>query len=151
MLEYKLQQEQMARERQEQKVIALNRARDLVQEKRAEAAVGAAKAEQHREQRIRDAAAIRQETKRNTKMIEKQEKQYLRKAQEKRFELQVMNEASRIRQEQFLVSKMESQKRQKEEALWNESRLVVKRDREARKLELLEAEVMKRLKDTHLR
>lgn len=62
-----------------------------------------------------------------------------------------MNEASRIRQEQFLVSKMESQKRQKEEALWNESRLVVKRDREARKLELLEAEVMKRLKDTHLR
>ena len=62
-----------------------------------------------------------------------------------------MNEASRIRQEQFLVSKMESQKRQMEEALWNESRLVVKRDREARKLELLEAEVMKRLKDTHLR
>lgn len=62
-----------------------------------------------------------------------------------------MNEASRIRQEQFLVSKMESQRRQKDEALWNESRLVVKRDREARKLELLEAEVMKRLKDTHLR
>lgn len=84
-------------------------------------------------------------------MIEKQEKLYLRKAQEKRFELQVMNEASRIRQEQFLVSKMESQKRQKEEALWHESRLVVKRDREAKKLELLEAEVMKRLKDTHLR
>ena len=74
MLEYKLQQEQMARERQEQKVIALSRARGLVQEKRAEAAVGAAKAEQLREQRMRDAAAIRQETKRNTKMIEKQEK-----------------------------------------------------------------------------
>ena len=62
-----------------------------------------------------------------------------------------MNEASRIRQEQFLVSKMASQQRQKDEALWNESKLVVKRDREARKLELLEAEVMKRLKDTHLR
>lgn len=30
MLEYKLQQEQMARERQEQKMIALSRARDLV-------------------------------------------------------------------------------------------------------------------------
>ena len=85
------------------------------------------------------------------KMIVKQEKLYLRRAQEKRFEQQVLTEASKIRQEQYLVSKLESQKRQKEEALWNESQLVAKKDREAKKLELLEAEVMKRLKDTHLR
>ena len=45
MLEYKLQQEQMVRERQEQKAVALNRARDLVQEKRAEATIAAAKVE----------------------------------------------------------------------------------------------------------
>ena len=37
MLEYKIQQEQIQKERQEQKIIALNKARDLVDEMRAEA------------------------------------------------------------------------------------------------------------------
>jgi len=40
-------------------MMALNRARDLVQEKRAEATTGASKVEKLRELRIRDAAAIR--------------------------------------------------------------------------------------------
>jgi hypothetical protein len=75
----------------------------------------------------------------------------LRRAQERRFELQVMSEASKIRHEQFLVGKLEGQKRQREEALLKESKQVMKKEREAKKLELLEAEVMKRLRDTHLR
>ena len=101
----------MARERHEQKAVALNRARDLVQEKRAEATIAAAKAEELKGQRMKDAAAIRLEANKNKKVIQKQGKLYLRKAQEKRFELQVMSEASRIRLEQSQFSKLECQKR----------------------------------------
>lgn len=36
------------------------------------------------------------------------ERQYLRKAQDKRFELQVMNEASKIKQEQYLINRIET-------------------------------------------
>ena len=80
-------------------MLALNRARDLVQERRVEATSGASKTLMVREQKMREADAIRQEAHRHRKMIEKQEKRYLRRAQERRFELQVMNEASKIRQE----------------------------------------------------
>ena len=62
-----------------------------------------------------------------------------------------MNEASKIRHEQQIVNKLETQKRQSDQALKFESKQVMKKDREAKKLELLEAEVMKRLRDTHLR
>lgn len=55
------------KERQEQKMLALNRARDLVQEKRAEAASGASKTEQLREQRLKEAATIRIEAHRHKK------------------------------------------------------------------------------------
>lgn len=71
MLEYKLQQEQVMKERQEQKMLALNRARDLVQEKRAEALSGASKTEQLREKRVTDAATIRLEAHRHKRLIEK--------------------------------------------------------------------------------
>ena len=36
------------------------------------------------------------------------ERYYLKKAQEKRFEQQVMNEASKIKQEQYLINKIET-------------------------------------------
>ena len=45
------------------------------------------------------------------------ERQYLKKAQEKRFEQQVMNEASKIKQKQYLINKLETQKRLKDEML----------------------------------
>lgn len=151
MLEYKISQEQVAKERQERKLQALTKARDLVQEKRAEALSGQAKLEGVRAEKLKEADALRKEASRHRKMIEKQEKKYLRRAQEKRFELQVMNEASKIRHEQYLISKYEAQKRQKEEALFKESKQILKNQREAKKLELLEAEVMKRLRDTHIR
>ena len=50
-----------------------------------------------------------------------------------------MNEASRIRQEQFLVSKMESQKRQKEEArqLLERAQLAIDRGKEEESDQLL--------------
>jgi hypothetical protein len=32
-----------------------------------------------------------------------------------------------------------------------ESKIIIKKDKEARKLEILEAEVLKRLRDTHVR
>lgn len=42
------------------------------------------------------------------KLIRKQEKMYLRRAQERRFELQVMQEASKIKQAQFMMNKAEN-------------------------------------------
>ena len=49
------------------------------------------------------------------------------------------------------MNKLEAQKRQREEQLLKESKKVLKKEKEAKKLELLEAEVMKRLRDTHIR
>ena len=46
---------------------------------------------------------------------------------------------------------MESQKRLKDEMLIKEGKMIVKKDKQVRKLEILEAEVLKRLKDTHLK
>ena len=130
---------------------SLHRARNLVQEKRAESTNVAAQAQILKGVRAREAKAIRDETERNKRVISKQEKLYLRRAQEKRFELQVVTEANRIRQEQTLVSKMESQRKQKEQQLQEESKILRRKERETKRLELLEAEVLKRLKDTHLR
>ena len=76
---------------------------------------------------------------------------YLRRAQEKRFELQVMQEASKIKQAQYLMNKAETQRKTKEVMLYKEEKIIVKKDKEARKLEHLEQEVLKRLRDTHVR
>lgn len=85
------------------------------------------------------------------KMQNKQEKQYLRRAQEKRFEQQVMSEASKIKHEQYLVNRLESQRKMKDEQILKEGKKIFKREKEAKKLEILEAEVLKRLRDTHVR
>lgn len=62
-----------------------------------------------------------------------------------------MIEASKIRAEQSLIHKMEGLKKEKEDEIHKESRIILKKEREARKLEILEAEVLKRLRDTHLK
>ena len=62
-----------------------------------------------------------------------------------------MQEASKIRQEQNLINKLESQKNQKHDQIAKESRIITKKEKEARKLEVLEAEVLQRLRDTHIR
>lgn len=46
---------------------------------------------------------------------------------------------------------MENQKRMKDEMLIKEGKMIVKKDKQVKKLEILEAEVLKRLKDTHLK
>ena len=65
MLEYKIQQEQIQKERQEQKIIALNKARDLVDEMRADAFTSITKKQELKEQRLKDAMAIKYETFKN--------------------------------------------------------------------------------------
>ena len=46
---------------------------------------------------------------------------------------------------------MESQKRLKDEMLIKEGKMIIKKDKSLKKLEILEAEVLKRVKDTHLK
>ena len=53
-----------------------------------------------------------------------------------------MNEASKIKHEQYLVSRLEAQKRLKDDQIQKESKIIAKRDKEARKLEILEKEVL---------
>lgn len=76
---------------------------------------------------------------------------YLQKAQEKRFEQQVMQEASKIRQELNLVNKLESNKSQKTNQISKEAKIISKKEKEAKKLEQLESEVLQRLRDTHIK
>ena len=60
-------------------------------------------------------------------------------------------EASKIKNEQIFVSKLDQQKRDKDMKISKESKIIIKKEKEARKLEVLEAEVLKRLRDTHVR
>lgn len=46
---------------------------------------------------------------------------------------------------------METQRKLRDQQFQEESKMLKRKEREARRLELLEAEVLKRLKDTHLR
>ena len=62
-----------------------------------------------------------------------------------------MMEASRIKQEQNLISRIENQKKQKEDKIHKEGKIIVKKEKEAIKLEILEAEVRKRVRDTYLK
>lgn len=62
-----------------------------------------------------------------------------------------MMEASKIKQEQNLVNKLEMQRLQKNDLIGKESKVILKKDKEVRKLEILESEVLKRLRDTHIK
>jgi hypothetical protein len=62
-----------------------------------------------------------------------------------------MLEASKIKMEQNLQNKIENHKKKKEDEIQKEGRIILKKEKEARKLEVLEAEVLKRLRDTHLK
>jgi hypothetical protein len=62
-----------------------------------------------------------------------------------------MQEAHKIKNEQYLVTKLNQQQAAKDELIIKENKIIVKKDKEARKLEILEAEVLKRLRDTHIR
>ena len=64
-------------------------------------------------QKQSEAKNLKDESRKLGKLKDKLHKQYLRKAQEKRFELQVMNEASKIKMEQNLMSKLDNNKKAK--------------------------------------
>jgi hypothetical protein len=100
MLENKLQQEQYARERLEKKESDLAKARGLVIEKREEKENSRIKMLMIQEKKKQDAQLIKLESMKLQKLAQKNEKKYLRRAQEKRFELQVMQEAHKIKNEQ---------------------------------------------------
>ena len=107
MLENKLQQEQYARERMEKKENDLAKARGLVIEKRGEKENTRIKVMMAQEKKKQDAQQVKMESMKLSKMASKNEKKYLRRAQEKRFEQQVMSEAQKIKNEQFLVNRMQ--------------------------------------------
>lgn len=50
-----------------------------------------------------------------------------------------------------MVNKLESQRLQKTDQIGKEGRVILKKDKEVRKLEILESEVLKRLRDTHIK
>lgn len=86
MLENKLQQEQYARDRYEKKETDLAKARGLVIEKRGEKESSRIKVMMVHEKKKMDAQAVKMESMKLQKILEKNEKKYLRRAQEKRFE-----------------------------------------------------------------
>jgi len=62
-----------------------------------------------------------------------------------------MQQASKIKNEQFLINRLENQKKMKDMELDKEGKIIMKKEKEAKKLEILEAEVLKRLRETHVR
>ena len=85
------------------------------------------------------------------KQKDKNDKKYISKAQEKRFELLILKEALKMKNEQLMVSKIGKEMKMKEEKIDNENKIILKKDKEAKKLEQLEVEVLKRLRDTHIK
>ena len=94
---------------------------------------------------------VKQERELIRKEINKLDKIYLRQAIDKRLEVQVLQEASRMRQEINMERKKFSHKLGKEDQINKEKKAINKKDKEARKLQVLEAEVLKGLRDTHIK
>ena len=99
MLELKIIQEENARERMQNKHKALEKARSIVLEKKEQEKQVAAMKEVSYLKKIEAAKQIKEEKRIYKKKITKNERVYLKRAQEKRFEQQVMMEASKIKQE----------------------------------------------------
>lgn len=63
----------------------------------------------------------------------------------------ILQEASKIRQDFDLAQKIQKQQNLKDNQITKEKKIISKKEREARKLEALESDVLKRLRDTHVR
>lgn len=94
---------------------------------------------------------VRDEGKKLFKQKVKLERVQLSKARERRIEQQILMEASKIKNEQFLVNRLDNQRRTKDDQIRKESKIIIKKEKQSRKLEILEAEVLKRLRDTHIK
>eukprot|EP00347_Sterkiella_histriomuscorum_P011992 403370308 len=92
--------------------------------------------------------------KKEKKLIQKRkiqiEKAYLRKNQEKRIEIQYQQKEAQERIELSKKRKIDDKLRQKDKQIALEAKSIKKQEKQARQLELLEAEIVQRLKDTHL-
>lgn len=62
-----------------------------------------------------------------------------------------MSDIIRMRNELIKINKLDVFKKEKDDQLIKEGKFILKKDKETRKLELLEAEVLKRLRDTHVK
>ena len=79
------------------------------------------------------------------------EKAYLRKNQEIRFEILKQNETAQLKLEQQRKKRLDETKKLKELEFIKEGKRIKKKEKQAKKLELLESEILKRLKETHLK
>ena len=62
-----------------------------------------------------------------------------------------MSEAAKIKADQQKLSCLQANKAIKEEQLAKEGKIILKTEKQSRKLEVLESEVLRRLKDTHIK
>lgn len=97
MLELKIIQEENARERITNRAKALKKARDMVSSKKEQQLQVRGKVEVSLLKKVGQAKLIKKEKKLLKKKMSKNERVYLKQAQEKRFEQQVMAEASKIK------------------------------------------------------
>ena len=97
MLELKIIQEENARERMSNIAKALEKAREMVSSKKEQQLQVREKVEVSLLKKVGQAKLIKEEKKLLKKKMSKNERVYLKQAQEKRFEQQVMAEASKIK------------------------------------------------------
>lgn len=76
---------------------------------------------------------------------------YIKEAQRKKDMIKMTSEINRERNEKLQIQKLAKSKRIKEDQMFDESVKISKKEKEARKLEMLEAEILKRLRDTHIK
>ena len=92
---------------------------------------------------------IKKEGKELKKLRNKNDRAFLKKVQDRRFEFHVLAEASRIKILQSQHEKYVSNVANKEEGMAKETKVISKKIKEAKKLEKMEIQVLERLKQTY--
>jgi hypothetical protein len=101
------------------------------------------------QKRLEDATLIKKERKVLTRRKLMIEKAFTKANQLKRLEVQEQTKEGAERIEMGKKQKLDDHYREKEREIREESRYIKKKERMARKLELAEAEILMRLKETH--
>ncbi|CDW75179.1 UNKNOWN [Stylonychia lemnae] len=106
--------------------------------------------ERSQKRKQEEISMIRKEKKLIQKRKQQIDKAYIRKNQERRNEIQQQIKEAHDRVESEKKRKLDEKLKMKEKLILSEAKNIKKREKEARQLELLEAEIVQRLKDTHL-
>ena len=77
------------------------------------------------------------------------DKAHFRLNQERRLEIQIQMKEAQERIEQMRKKKVDDNLRTKEKEVNSEQKRIKQKEKQAKKLELLEAEILQRLKETH--